>query len=109
MFISVINMTGIFLIYLASFLCQYLSNLSSMLLLPVCASLHILIISYLICLSIFLREEIFYFRDVELDLIHSDNLDRSLARTEKDDKEDGALTYDQISPLDRAKTLSHEE
>ncbi len=36
------------------------------------------------------------------------NLVRALSRTEKDDLEDGHLTYDQISPLDRAKTLSHE-
>ena len=47
-------------------------------------------------------------RDVELSILSCTNLVRALSRTEKDDLEDGQLTYDQISPLDRAKTLSHE-
>ena len=41
-------------------------------------------------------------------LVGISDLVRGLSRSEKDDLEDGALTYDQISPLDKAKTLSHE-
>ncbi|XP_023349681.1 phosphatidylinositol 4-phosphate 3-kinase C2 domain-containing subunit beta [Eurytemora carolleeae] len=50
-----------------------------------------------------------YDRDVKLTLVHKDLVDRGLARSEEDDIEDSELSYDQISPLDKAKTLSHED
>lgn len=50
-----------------------------------------------------------YDRDVRLTMVHQNLVQRSLARTEEDDLQDLQLSYQQISPLDHARTLSHED
>ena len=49
------------------------------------------------------------FRDVLLTLVHRDLLRRDFLRIESDDEQDSSIEYSQISPLDRANTLSHED
>ncbi|KAL1459698.1 hypothetical protein WDU94_011655 [Cyamophila willieti] len=47
-------------------------------------------------------------RDIELTLLHIDQLERSLARTPQDDLNDASLTLDDLLPKEMVQPISHE-